>query len=465
MRNNQIGVPRKTMVRLKALLIILVAFAIVLSGAIAGMYFQYYCLNSQEEQRPTEQPIEFSEEEDAAPRKTEIDIVPDVVPDAVTQLSDPDAAASHDPMNSGEIPVVLQEKSAPDAVPQQPDPDIAVPDAPINSAEISEVPEEKPVAESETVSINVEDRTKREMCSMIDLCFLALWVLLGIDICGIIVVAVLIMVKRKEMNTRLDTNACDPIGKTEEYLYGNTAIRVSQIHNVGKRSYQEDSIGYTMLSNGAFAVVADGMGGLSGGDRVSQKIVQTMLGYSKSLNPNDMDGVLENMVRSVNAEVNQMLGSSGIYKSGSTLLSVLIHNNRFHWITVGDSRIYLYRKGQIIKLNREHTVGNEALMKAIRCEISYEEARETTKKNRVTSFIGMGELKYVDRSIVSIPIEFGDRILLMTDGVFNALSEQLMISVLSQINDVERVAREIERIIVQLAIPTQDNFSAVILGF
>ena len=207
------------------------------------------------------------------------------------------------------------------------------------------------------------------------------------------------------------------------------------------------------------------MGGLSNGDRVSQKIVQCMTGYARQLQPNQMDGVLTSLVDAANTQVNQMLGPSGIYKSGSTLLAVLVRGGRFHWITVGDSRIYLFRKGQMTKLNREHNLGNELLEKVARGEMSFEKAQQTPKKGSVTSFIGMGRLKYIDKSNQSIPIEAGDRILLMTDGVFNTLSEQVMASVLVQTADVQAAASEFERLIKQKAAPKQDNYSALILGF
>ena len=98
-------------------------------------------------------------------------------------------------------------------------------------------------------------------------------------------------------------------------------------------------------------------------------------------------------------------------------------------------------------------------------EITYEEARNAPKKNGLTSFIGMGRLKYIDKSQESIPLVAGDRILLATDGVFNALSDQTIEAVLTRIPDVQQAAAELERLVIQRANPRQDNFTAVILGF
>lgn len=242
-------------------------------------------------------------------------------------------------------------------------------------------------------------------------------------------------------------------------------MTVGSLQNIGGRPYQEDSSGVASLSDGILAVVADGMGGLANGDKVSQKIVMTMMGYSKSLRPGQMDDVLPRMVQSVAAEVNKMLGPEGLYKSGSTLMTVLVRQNRFHWAAVGDSHIYLYREGQLVQLNQEHNRGQELLYQALAGELTFDEVRADPKKSGLTSFVGMGELKYVEKSLSSIALKAGDRILLMTDGVFNALSDQEIAAVLARNPDVKTAAQMMERGVLAKAAPHQDNFTAIILGF
>ena len=242
-------------------------------------------------------------------------------------------------------------------------------------------------------------------------------------------------------------------------------MTVGSLQNIGGRPYQEDSSGVASLSDGVLAVVADGMGGLANGDKVSQKIVMTMMGYSKSLRPGQMDDVLPRMVQSVAAEVNKMLGPEGLYKSGSTLMTVLVRQNRFHWAAVGDSHIYLYREGQLVQLNQEHNRGQELLYQALAGELTFDEVRADSKKSGLTSFVGMGELKYVEKSLSSIALKAGDRILLMTDGVFNALSDQEIAAVLARNPDVKTAAQMMERGVLAKAAPHQDNFTAIILGF
>ena len=290
---------------------------------------------------------------------------------------------------------------------------------------------------------------------------------LAVDIVAIVVISVKIKKKQEQKTngTEHQTMVQAPQEQTVRENAGSNGIQVGQLHNIGARPYQEDSSGVSMLDDGILAIVADGMGGLSGGDKVSQKIVYTMLGYGDQLRPGYIDGALERMVHGVNETVNNMLGPDGLYKSGSTLLAVLARGNRFHWIAVGDSHIYYFHNGRLVQLNEEHNRGQELLHMAARGEITYEEARNAPKKNGLTSFIGMGKLKYVDKSLDSIPLVPGDRILLMTDGVFNALPDQTIEAVMNTYPNVQEAAAEMERLVIQRANPRQDIFTAVIIGF
>lgn len=243
------------------------------------------------------------------------------------------------------------------------------------------------------------------------------------------------------------------------------ALRVGKLQNIGKRSGQQDSMGVIPVQGGVFAVVADGMGGLSDGDKVSQKIVQTMLGDVNNHRADQIAGNMAQLVAHANSEVNQMLGFSNQYKSGSTLLAVVAEPGRFHWIAVGDSRIYLYRGGSIIQINHEHVFEAELITKAVNHELSFQEARGNKKKGSVTSFIGMGELRYIDMSLGPVLFVPGDKILLMSDGVFNTLSETELSRLLEANPDPAQAAMAIEAGVLSRNRPHQDNFSCIIIDY
>jgi len=498
--------------RLKKLRLVLIALAVVLAVAMGAVYGLYLHAPAEDTVLPeetvpstTQQTVTETEpaatagetqaQETTAPADEETQ--PETTGPAVTEETQPETmepAAPEDGLPEAAGPDETQGATLP---PETNEPPVLVKDqveesveTTVPTEETQGAPEEKNSEElkplydpsattdateavTETTGEAVEETTQPaapsdgEDGNFAKILFVVLSVLLGADLLGIVIVSVMIRAEQKKLSGKapeIYAPTQQTVGQTAKTT-SNGLIAVGMVHGIGARPYQEDSLGMIELEDGALAVVADGMGGLSGGDKVSQKIVGTLLSYGQTLRPDKMDGVLERMVMGVNQEVNRMLGPDGIYKSGSTLLSVLIRRNRFHWITVGDSRIYFYRQGKLVQLNQEHNVGQELLMRAARGEISYEEARNAPKKNRVTSFIGMGNLKYVDKSNQSIALAPGDRILLLTDGVFNALPDQTILAVLNHYHSVEDAAAELERMIMRKANPRQDNYTAIILGF
>lgn len=287
--------------------------------------------------------------------------------------------------------------------------------------------------------------------------------------------AVFILLKRKkweneEMQQKDDFNmrninegtvANVPEGTLQQY----PRIVIGKVHHIGRRKYQQDCLGVTEIAGGVLAVVADGMGGLADGDKVSQKIVMTALGDADKINPAECDNPLYVMAAHANSEVNRMIGVNRQYKSGSTMLAVAANQEGFHWLSIGDSRIYLYRGGRLLQLNREHIYEAELLCEAVNGEISFAEVKNDSQRNGLTSFIGMGELKHIDGSIRKCSVQKGDMVLLMSDGVFNTISDTEIESILANAGDMKTVETVLERMVLEKQNPKQDNFTAVILEF
>ena len=248
---------------------------------------------------------------------------------------------------------------------------------------------------------------------------------------------------------------------------GRSQLTVGTVHRPGKRKYQQDSLGHSIVldGRGLLAVVADGMGGLKDGDKVSQQIVLRTLELGAKLQASQVNGALYRILKQVNEDVNRSLKSDGLYKSGSTMIAVLVSGKTFQWISVGDSRIYLYRAGYVNRLNRDHDLLQEWMPEILEGQRSCEAALKDPSARKLTSFIGMGQLKYVDGSLRAIDILPGDRIILMTDGVYGELPETQMAAVLKQYPDVRHAAAEMDRRIRDVQDPHQDNYTTMILGF
>lgn len=245
---------------------------------------------------------------------------------------------------------------------------------------------------------------------------------------------------------------------------------VISVHNIGKRPNQEDSFGVSDMTNqeltekkGLLGVVADGMGGLAGGEDVSSLLVLDMLQqFSDNLDFAGPGAELDKLLKHAVTAVNEFLVNSvGLKKSGSTLMAVICKDHQLSWVSVGDSRIVLYRNGKIISLNQQHVYGAELDEMVRQGKMTAAEAQSNPHRGELTSYVGMGELKYVDRSVRPMSLLNGDKIVLMSDGVFNSLSDEEIASVLSLPSN--QIGETLEQSVLAKQKKYQDNFTALII--
>lgn len=249
-----------------------------------------------------------------------------------------------------------------------------------------------------------------------------------------------------------------------------SAVRILSVQNIGNRPNQEDSFGYSDITDrelterkGVLGVVADGMGGLAGGEEVSALLVQDMLSqFSGQGTANSADAELDRLLKHAVQEVNTYLSRTvGLKKSGSTLMAVICKEKQLSWVSVGDSRIVLFRNGRLTTLNQRHVYGAE-LDEMVRLgKMSAEEAQSNTHRGELTSYVGMGELKYVDRSVRPLRLQSGDKVVLMSDGIFNALNDEEIASILQLPSAV--IAKTLEDGVLSKQRKYQDNFTALII--
>lgn len=276
----------------------------------------------------------------------------------------------------------------------------------------------------------------------------------------------------QETNTRSSTEKGQPVYMTSVTFEPDKSapINVVRVHNVGKRKNQEDSFGVSNIKDhtlcrakGVMAVVADGMGGLQGGEDVSSIAVLSMLqGFSdmryRGTNEQELDRLLRNTVTTVNKELERTVG---LKKAGSTLMAVIIHDRSLSWISVGDSRTALFRGGRLTDLNRKHIFAAELDEMVRQGRITEQQAKTHPDRDKLTSYIGMGELKYTDRSVRPMQLSAGDKVILMSDGVFNTLTDSEIERILNL--PIQLIGEQLERAVLQKNNPHQDNFTAVIL--
>lgn len=257
-----------------------------------------------------------------------------------------------------------------------------------------------------------------------------------------------------------------PVEDAVAAIQPHAGVRSAVFQAIGARKDQQDSYGMTdpalYAQQGVLALVADGMGGLANGKAVSATLVNTFLADFRMMAERETpQDALMKLSINANQRINQML--VGADRSGSTLISCIVKDGCLYFLTVGDSRIYLYRGGALLQLNREHIYQEELAVKAVNCQVPISQVTGDRQAHALTSFFGNGSITHMDRNYEGIRLLPGDRVLLCSDGVFGTLTQAQMEYAMN--NDVKTAADMLKDMVRDAGKPHQDNNTGLILEY
>ena len=174
-------------------------------------------------------------------------------------------------------------------------------------------------------------------------------------------------------------------------------------HPGNRDGENQDSIGWDAERQLWF--VADGMGGHASGEVASRLVKETLLAQAPLVG---VPAAVMMAHEAVSREAQQVDPQRGM---GSTVVTAQIVNRTAQILWVGDSRAYLWRRGELQRLTRDHSY-----LEMLRQEENLSETalRNQQGSNVVTQALGMGT---PDPSQVSVPLHRGDWIILCSDGL------------------------------------------------
>lgn len=250
-------------------------------------------------------------------------------------------------------------------------------------------------------------------------------------------------------------------------MWNPYAYFVAQAQSVGDRSKQEDAIlcsdGSVYEQKGFLAVLSDGMGGLSDGEKFSALATNCMVEHFEKTEP--MNDICEELRTCFDAAQRTALAvqKEGC-QGGATVVAVLIRNQRCAFLSVGDSSICLLRNGGLIYLNRKHTLGASLDESVAFGYLDEEFARSNTRRNSLTNHLGSENEVQCDVCSVPFSIMPGDRIALMSDGVTGTLDEAELARLLGK-GTCETAVNCVIGAVLRCEKPRQDNASILVIGF
>jgi PPM family protein phosphatase len=179
---------------------------------------------------------------------------------------------------------------------------------------------------------------------------------------------------------------------------------------------------------GVLVGVADGMGGHNAGEVASQVAAETLSTYYQvklpELSPEER---LAETIKRANDRIIEMSNNSlDLQGLGTTLTALLVKGREAYVGHVGDCRIYLWRKGQLMQITQDHSLVQEAVREGI---LTPEQARVHPQRNIITRALGTQDTMDVDT--LRMDVQPGDIFLLSSDGLHGLLED----------NEIEEIIR------------------------
>ncbi len=194
-------------------------------------------------------------------------------------------------------------------------------------------------------------------------------------------------------------------------------------------------IARTPTTNIAFAVLCDGMGGLNNGELASALVVNAFSNWFEQELPNVVDkNIYMNDVTArwneiVQDQGNKILeyGSQRGLSLGTTLTALLIVNNKFACIHVGDSR--LYRINTAIKqLTKDQTVAAREIEQN---RMTVDEAKNDRRSSVLLQCVGASKVIIPD--VFTGTVEENEAFLLCSDGFRHHVTDAEMFGVVAPV--------------------------------
>lgn len=208
----------------------------------------------------------------------------------------------------------------------------------------------------------------------------------------------------------------------------------AEVSDLGKVRKNNEDACLSLSDRGVFCV-ADGMGGVIGGDLASEAITTSVQEVFNKTGPGESDtlatqaALFTNGVNQASRWIKNYAREKAIGQMGSTVVALLFDPRdprRALSLHAGDSRLYRYRKGALDLLTADHTA-----LAALAAKLKRDPASLPSKyQNELLRAVGLKEPVELDQSRVAV--RSGDVFLLCSDGLTRMVPDQRVSEILAQ---------------------------------
>lgn len=238
-------------------------------------------------------------------------------------------------------------------------------------------------------------------------------------------------------------------------------LKTFSITNIGKKRKLNQDFIYTSeqpvgkLPN--VFIVADGMGGHKAGDYASKVTVETIVEEIRKSEESEAAVVLDHAIRTANALIRKCAEESpDLEGMGTTVVAATCDGDILQVANVGDSRLYIANHREIRQITRDHSLVEEMVRMG---GIGREEARNHPDKNIITRAVGADDT--IKPDFFTVKLDYGDTVLMCTDGLTNMLEDEEIRMILEESRDMVEKAEELVKAANEKG--GKDNISVILI--
>ena len=215
----------------------------------------------------------------------------------------------------------------------------------------------------------------------------------------------------------------------------------------------------TFINGDSWAIVCDGMGGVSGGQIASKLCVEKAAavikkGFRNRMSVKSVKNLLESAISAANAVVfEESLKDNELKGMGTTIVAAVIVGSIAVIAYVGDSRAYIVND-TVTCVTTDHSLVQLMIDSG---RITPEEAKTHPDRNIITRAVGIEN--FVDADIEIVDISPDDKLLLCTDGLSGAVEDSDILDIIREYHEVS-AEKLIEKAIEN---GSRDNITVVIV--
>lgn len=246
--------------------------------------------------------------------------------------------------------------------------------------------------------------------------------------------------------------------EVEENFSTENIYEIGAASALGSNNVQQDYFGVKKNGGAILMLLADGAGQY--GEFAAKMAVDTFRELFE-----DENATLQPQYffkRAANAANKKIISTLGERQGESSIAAVMINSSQLFYTLVGNSKIAIFRDGDLIPISEGQTVDVLAWHAYTEGKISKQETLALLNEHRRYNVLGQDSFQEIEIFDKPLTLEKNDTVIIMSEGIFNVLRWVDMEQILSQNNPVQMLANNFIQAVKRSPQVHKDNATVII---